>query len=312
MEIYFLGTGAGMPAKERNVTSICLTLYEERGTFWMFDCGEGTQHQILKSPIRLSRLEKIFITHLHGDHIYGLPGILTSRSYQGGEKPLDIYGPPGIRNYIETVLSISQAHLDYDLHVHELDEETVFSDEQFSVSMIKLEHRIDSYGYRIEEKERPGKLMHEKLKAAGINPGPLYAQIKSGQNVTLDDGRRFTASEFVASPIPGRVVVILGDTRPVERVKEFSRNADVLVHESTFDHTLSDMAWKYYHSTARQAAEIAAAAKVKTLILTHISHRYQGERTKLLEREAGEIFANHYIAQDFWGYTVPSKKSELA
>ncbi|CAM3522020.1 ribonuclease Z [Marinicrinis lubricantis] len=305
MELYFLGTGAGMPARERNVTSICLKLYEERGTMWMFDCGEGTQHQVLRSPLKLSRLEKIFITHLHGDHIYGLPGLLTSRSYQGGDTPLEIYGPPGVKKYIETVLSLSEAHLDYDLIISELDRELVFEDHQFRVTMAKLEHRIDSYGYRIEEKERPGKLLHEKLSEAGVPPGPLYAAIKSGNDVTLEDGTRIEAAEYTSPPIPGRTVVIMGDTRITEGSARFCSGADVVVHEATFAGDLDDLAHKYYHTTAKQAARMAMQQGVGVLILTHISSRYQKEGTEQLEQEAKSEFENSFIARDFWEYAIP-------
>ena len=151
VDIFFLGTGAGMPAKLRNVTSIALKLLEERGAVWLFDAGEATQHQILHTPIKPRRIEKIFITHLHGDHIYGLPGLLSSRSFQGGESEVTVYGPKGIKDYIHVSLSISQTYLKYPLVVIEIEEGSIFEDEQFLVESRRLDHGIPSYGYRIVE-----------------------------------------------------------------------------------------------------------------------------------------------------------------
>ncbi|NBI27824.1 ribonuclease Z [Chengkuizengella marina] len=311
MELEFLGTVAGMPVRDRNVTSICLKLLQERGTVWLFDCGEGTQHQILKSSIKLSKLEKIFITHLHGDHIYGLPGILTSRSYSGGKSPLTIYGPKGIKNVITTVLLVSQAHLEYDLHIEEipenLNEGILFEDKQFLVEIAKLEHRINSYGYRITEKDQPGPLLSKKLEESGIPPGPLFSQIKKGRDIILDNGEKLIASNYVGPALKGRIVVIMGDTRICENSPKLSKDADVLVHESTFTEDLHDLAYKYYHTTSLQAAQLAKKCNVNELILTHFSSRYQGERLDQLLQEAREIHENTHIAHDFWVFPINRK-----
>jgi ribonuclease Z len=157
LDIFFLGTGAGIPAKLRNVTSIALKLLEERGSIWLFDAGEATQHQILHTSIKPRRIEKIFITHLHGDHIYGLPGLLASRSFQGGESEVTVFGPKGLKEYITISLSVSQTYLKYPLKIVEIAEGVIFEDEQFIVEARLLEHGIPSYGYRIVEKDRPGK-----------------------------------------------------------------------------------------------------------------------------------------------------------
>ena len=158
MDFVLLGTGAGVPAKARNVTSIALQLLEERGTVWLFDCGEATQHQILKTAVKPRKIEKIFITHLHGDHIFGLPGFLSSRSFQGGVDKLTVYGPQGIDAFITTSLQVSGTHLKYPLEIIEIEEGVVFEDEQFTVTAMSLDHGIYSIGYRIVEKDRPGKL----------------------------------------------------------------------------------------------------------------------------------------------------------
>lgn len=304
MELYFLGTGAGMPSKERNVTAVALTLYDERGTMWLFDCGEGTQHQILRSPLKTSRLEHLFITHLHGDHVYGLPGLLTSRSNQGGTTPLTVFGPPGLEAMLEPVMRLSQAHLAYELNVIEIREGIVFEDERFEVVCAKLEHRIDSYGYRIVEKEKPGKLDAARLRELGIPPGPLFGRIKQGETVELPDGTVVDGKTFIGPPIAGRTVAILGDTRPCEAELALSANVDVLVHEATFDSTLGELAQSYYHSTSKEAATAAKRAGAKTLILTHISSRYQEDEAERLLSEARATFRDTWLAKDHWVYTL--------
>lgn len=299
-----------MPSRERNVTSIILKLYEERGTFWMFDCGEGTQQQVLKSPLKLSKLEKLFITHLHGDHVYGLPGLLASRSYQGGEQPLTLYGPPGIKQMLEIILKTSQAHLDYELRIEEIQEGFVFEDEHFRIETALLEHRIESYGYRIEEKDTPGRLLHEKLLEDGVPQGPLYAKIKRGETVTLPDGRQITPTLYVSPPVPGRTVVIMGDTRVCGNSRKLSKQADVLVHEATFGSELKKMAYRYHHATSDDVARAAKEDGVNNLVMTHFSSRYAREGVEQLVEEAREHVPNAYAAHDFWSFPIPRKQAK--
>jgi len=305
VELFFLGTGAGVPAKLRNVTAIALKLLEERGSIWLFDCGEATQHQILHTSIKPSRIENIFITHLHGDHLYGLPGLLASRSFQGGESKVTIYGPAGLKAFVETSLSVSGTYLKYPLEIVEISEGVLFEDEQFIVEARKLEHGIPSYGFRIIEKDRPGTLLVDKLKEAGVTPGPLYKKIKEGISVTLEDGTILEAARFVGPKQKGRVVTILGDTRICEAAQELARNADILVHEATFAKGEEALAYDYYHSTTTQAAETAKHANVKTLCITHISSRYDRNAAEELLQEARSIFSNSEIAADFKSIAIP-------
>jgi ribonuclease Z len=307
LELYFLGTGAGMPTRKRNVTSIALNLMTERGTVWLFDAGEGTQQQMLRSPIKPGKLEHLFITHLHGDHLYGLPGLLTSRSYQGGEDPLTVFGPPGIRRFVETVLGLSGAHVDYELRIQEIEEGLVFEDEQFLVTTALLEHRIDSYGYRIVEKDSLGALDSVKLASEGVRPGPLYASLKRGETVTLPDGRLLDGKRYLSAPVKGRTLAVLGDTRPCDSERPLAQGADVLVHEATYMHERVENAFKYYHSTATQAALLAKEAGVGALVMTHLSSRYQDESVHHLLEEARAIFPNAHVAEDFWSFTVPRR-----
>ncbi|MHC0036016.1 ribonuclease Z [Pseudoneobacillus sp. C159] len=304
MKLSFLGTGAGMPAKQRNVTSIALKLLDERGSVWLFDCGEATQHQILHTSIKPRRLEKIFITHLHGDHIYGLPGLLSSRSFLGGDSELTIYGPKGLGEYIRVSLEVSQTYLKYILQVVEVDEGIIFEDEQFLVEARLLEHGVPSYGYRIVEKDKPGTLLVEKLQELGIKPGPVYRKIKNGEPVVLENGDVMAAREFMGPPLQGKVVTILGDTRKCGNAYILAKDADALVHEATFAKDEGQLAYDYFHSTTAQAAEIASAANVGRLYLTHISSRYDRDAALVLEREAQEIFRASIVVDDFQEFSI--------
>lgn len=300
MELIFLGTGAGVPSKERNVSAMALTLLQELNCTWLFDCGEATQHQILHTTIKPKKINKIFITHLHGDHIYGLPGLLSSRSFQGGNEMLTVYGPEGIKSFIETSLQVSGSHLTYPLEIVEFTEGLLFEDDNFIVSCKLLTHGIPSYGFRIAEKDTQGELLVDKLKSIGIMPGPIYRSIKENQTTMLPDGSEIDRDDFLGPAKPGRTICILGDTRSTEQNQRFVENADVLIHEATFDHEKKDLAHKFYHSTSIEAAMLAQHANVKKLILTHISSRYQNEDFISLQNEAQTIFPNTVLAKDFF------------
>ncbi|WP_096224948.1 ribonuclease Z [Geobacillus sp. FJAT-46040] len=305
MELLFLGTGAGVPAKERNVSSVALQLLGERGATWLFDCGEATQHQILHTAIRPRRIEHIFITHLHGDHLFGLPGLLGSRSFQSGETPLTVFGPKGIRAFVETALAVSGTKLRYELNIAEIDEGVIFDDERFSVIAKRLDHGMPSYGFRVVEKDLPGPLLVDRLQALGVRPGPIYQEIKQGKTVVLDDGTVIDGREFVGPPQKGRIVAVLGDTRFCEAAIELARDADVVVHEATFAAAEQRLAHDYFHSTTTDAAEVARRAGAKRLILTHISSRYQGEAALQLVAEARKVFPNTDLAADFASFSIP-------
>lgn len=304
LDILFLGTGAGIPAKLRNVTSIALKLLEERKSIWLFDCGEATQHQILHTSLKPRKLEKIFITHLHGDHIFGLPGLLGSRSFQGGDTTLTIYGPKGIKNFIEVSLRVSETHLQYPLIIEEISDGIIFEDDQFVVEAATLDHAVHSYGYRITEKDRIGTLDAVKLKEDGIAPGPIYAKLKNGESVYLEDGRLIHGKDYVGPNQKGKIVTILGDTRPCENAIRLAQQADLLIHEATFAGDSEEMAHNYFHSTTIQAAKVAYKANVKNLCLTHISSRYgKGDWQQLIE-EAKTIFPQTVIAHDFMEVSI--------
>jgi ribonuclease Z len=304
MKLYFLGTGGGLPSLYRNVSSLALILQEPQQQIWLFDCGEATQHQLLASPLRPSKITHLFISHLHGDHIFGLPGLLSSLSSQSRKQPLAIYAPAGLKDFLHIALDRSQTHLRYPLDIHEINDGETLNLSSFQISIRQLEHGIPSYGFRLQEPERPGTLDAKRLQALGIPPGPLYRELKQGKCIKLDDGRTMDGKAFLGPPKPGRTLAILGDTRPTESAIELAHKADVLVHEATFAHEKADHAKEYFHSTTVQAAKIALQAQAKALILTHLSARYRLADHIALLKEAEQIFQPVYIAKDHWSYSV--------
>lgn len=300
MKLTFLGTGSGVPAKHRNVSSLALHIDDKEGSVWLFDCGEATQHQILHTSLKPRKVSKIFITHLHGDHIFGLPGLLSSRSFQGGEAPLTVYGPVGIKEYIETSLRVSMTHVKYPLIIEEFKEEgLLLEEENFTVKGRKLVHGIPSFGFRIVQKDLPGALLMDKVKKSNIPTGPHLQELKEGKSVTLSDGRKVEGIDYIGPPKKGKVITILGDTRFTPVSVELAEAADVLIHEATFAAKDEMLAREYFHSTTVQAAQVAKEAGAKQLLLTHISARYQKEDVESLVEEAKEVFSNTVVVNDF-------------
>ncbi|MCT7680186.1 MAG: ribonuclease Z [Lactobacillus crispatus] len=289
MEIQFLGTGAGQPSKQRNVSSLALKLLDELNEIWLFDVGEATQHQILRTNIRPRKITKIFISHNHGDHIFGLPGLLSTRSFQGEVGPLTIYGPAGLEQFVTTALRISKTKVSYPIHFVELkDDQKIFENSEFSVYCKKLDHRVASFGFRVVEKSHPGVLLMDKLAPYHLPNGPILGQLKAGKVVELEDGRVLNGKDFLGPEKKGRIV-------------------DVLVHESTFAGPEGKMAKAYYHSTATQAAEIAKKANVKRLFLTHVSARYLGAKAHILEKQAQKVFPNTVLVNDLDVFDIPMR-----
>ncbi|AWM75261.1 ribonuclease Z [Lactobacillus kullabergensis] len=308
MELQFLGTGAGQPSKKRNVSSIALKMLDEINEIWLFDVGEATQHQILRTNIRLRKVTKIFISHNHGDHIFGLPGLLATRSFQGDVGPITIYGPAGLEQFVRTALKISRTKISYPIKFVVLEDGgLIFNGNGFKVYAEKLAHRVPSFGYRVVEDDRPGELLMDKLAQYSVPNGPLLGKLKNGEKIVLDNGTILDGNDFLGSNKKGRIITIIYDTRATPAIAQLAQNADVLVHESTFAGNEADLAHSYYHSTAVEAAKIARDNNVKRLYLNHISARYLGAKAKKLENQAQKIFANTRLANDFDRIVIPMK-----
>ncbi|KGG33504.1 Ribonuclease Z [Prochlorococcus marinus str. SS51] len=295
-----------MPTRSRNVSALALRL-PQRSELWLFDCGEGTQHQFLRSDLRTSQLKKIFITHMHGDHIYGLPGLMASLGLAGNSLGLDLYGPSALKGFLDGILKSSSSRISYPMKIHGLELESaenkiIFEDNDFLVTCTPLIHRVPAFAYRVDEKAKPGRFDVEKAKALRIPPGPIYSQLQKGQIVKLKDGRIFNGNDFCGPQRKGASFVYCTDTMFAQTALKLANGADLLIHEATFSHEDSDLAYQRQHSTSTMAAQIASEANVGQLVLTHLSPRYApGNRISPndLLSEAKSIFPNTLLAKDF-------------
>lgn len=276
MEILFFGTSSGVPTRNRNVSAVGFKPSARR-EWWLFDCGEGTQHRVLNSNYSLADLSKIFITHMHGDHVLGLPGLLASASMNGRRDPMDLTGPPELRDFVEQSLRLTQTYIPYPLNFYDVSEDFLWEDDRVTITAARLKHRIPAYGYRVEEKHSDGRFLVERAKALGIPAGPIYSQLKRGETVTLEDGRTFDGRDLCESMRPGRCFVYCTDTTYCDAAVRLARHADVLVHECTFLNADEARAIESTHSTAGMAGRVAREAEVAKLIVTHFSARYSEE-----------------------------------
>ncbi len=310
MQITFLGTSSGVPTRSRNVSSVALRL-PQRGELWLFDCGEGTQHQVMRSDLKISQLTRIFVTHLHGDHIFGLMGLLATCGLAGNTSRVDIYGPPNLNEYLTACRRYSGTHFSYPVQVHTVQPGIVYEDDEFTVICDLLTHRVTTFGYRVTEKDRSGRFDIDKAKALEIPPGRVYGQLKRGETVTLLDGRTINGKDLCGETEIGRKIAYCTDTVFCDNAVSLAMDADLLIHEATFAHRDADLAFQRLHSTSTMAAQTALAAGVKQLIMTHFSPRYAPGNPiefKDLLAEARAIFPNTKMAYDFFSYEVPRRR----
>ena len=310
MQITFLGTSSGVPTRSRNVSSVALRL-PQRGELWLFDCGEGTQHQVMRSDLKISQLTRIFVTHLHGDHIFGLMGLLATCGLAGNTSHVDIYGPPNLNEYLTACRRYSGTHFSYPVQVHTVQPGIVYEDDEFTVICDLLTHRVTTFGYRVTEKDRSGRFDIDKAKALEIPPGRVYGQLKRGETVTLLDGRTINGKDLCGETEIGRKIAYCTDTVFCDNAVSLAMDADLLIHEATFAHRDADLAFQRLHSTSTMAAQTALAAGVKQLIMTHFSPRYAPGNPiefKDLLAEARAIFPNTKMAYDFFSYEVPRRR----
>ena len=292
MEIIFLGTSSAVPTLERNHPSIALRAFAE---VMLFDCGEGTQRQLIEAKISPMKITKIFISHFHGDHILGLGGLIQSLGFRGREKDLDIYGPKGLHKIINAISSFGYFQKNYNLNIHEIQDGTVIETEDYVVECAKVEHNIPSYAYSIREKKKP-LFLREKAEELGIPPGPLYGKLHNGEEVEFE-GRIIKPEQVLGEAKKGNKISYSGDTRPCEEMIRLARDSDILIHESTYEAEDHQRAVDNAHSTSVEAAEIAREANVNELVLTHISTRYTSDENIL--SEAQKVFKNTKVAKDY-------------
>jgi len=300
MRLTFLGTGGGIPSVKRSLPSVAVSF---SGHLIVFDCGEGTQRQMMKAGTGFKRDMIIFLTHLHGDHILGLPGLIYTLSMLDRKHPLMIIGPPGTSSFIEAILSIKFGKLNYEIHVKEVLEGVAYESKEYVVEAVRADHTAPSLAYKLRERDRPGKMKVEFLEELGLPKGPLWGKLQRGETVEFR-GETIRPEDAMGPPRPGRKIVYTGDTRPSDRIVEFSRGADVLIHDATFGSEFEEEAAEEGHSTVRQAAEIALKAGVRRLYLFHLSPRYEGREGELL-KEARAVFPNSFLAEDLLSYEVP-------
>jgi ribonuclease Z len=291
MELIFLGTSSALPTRDRNHSAVALKAF---GEIILLDCGEGTQRQMTRTRLSPMKINKILLTHFHGDHFLGLPGLVQSMAFRGRKNPLHIFGPVGTSQIMDCIKNLGYFNLSFPIHTYELDSGLVIENEDYRVSCCPTKHTIPNLAYSIEEKRSP-KFLLDKAIALGVKPGPDFGKLQAGIPINLN-GETVLPEQVLGEERKGRRIVYSGDTRPCSNMINFSFRADVLIHESTFDDSHQDKALENGHSTASEASQIAKSAQVRKLILTHISTRYRD--TDLLEKEALKIFENPILAED--------------
>jgi ribonuclease Z len=299
IRVTFLGTAASRPTVGRNVSGV---LINRKGELLLFDCGEGTQRQMMRYQTGFT-IRDIFFTHMHADHFLGVIGLLRTMGLQGREEPITLWGPEGSRPILHAAVNLGVERVPFAIEMHELEAGTQIEREDYSIVAYRTEHGGRSLGFSLVEHERLGRFNPDRARELGVTEGPLFGKLHRGEPVEV--GGRIVRPEDVVGPVrPGRTVVYTGDTRPHRRTVEAARGADLLIHDATFSMDEAERARQTNHSTAREAADIARRAGVRRLVLTHISSRYADD-PRPLEREAREVFPNSVAAFDGMEIEVP-------
>ncbi|MDD5111333.1 MAG: ribonuclease Z [Candidatus Altiarchaeota archaeon] len=295
MEITFLGTSGCVPTETRNLSSLIIS---HLNSPYLFDCGEGTQRQMRIAGINFMKIDHIFLTHLHADHFLGLGGMIQSMDFMERTRELNIYGPRGTQETINTLLSAGTFILDHlTIKIHEITPGPVMESENHAVTCAKTLHTANSIAYLFEEKPHR-KFLKQKALDLGVPEGRLFSDLQQGKSVTVK-GKTITADQVLDNPIMGRKIIYTGDTKPCNNVINLAQDADVLIHDGTFSNDEKELIEEAAHSTNTQAAEIAVKANVKKLFLTHISQRYpKPEDLQKILDDARKIFPETYIAED--------------
>lgn len=300
MSVHFLGTGGSWPSSQRNVSA---TAVKRGGEVLLFDCGEGTQRQFQKSELSYQAIRRIFISHLHGDHVYGLPGLFKTMQLNDRTEPLDLYGPRGLRDYMETLRRIADVKGQYPIQVHEAADGGVVELGDYSIHARRANHNAYNLAYSLQETTRPGRFDKPRALSLGVPEGPLFRKLQMGESVKLKSGATVSPNDVMGAPRPGRKLVVTGDTGPCTQLVDLARGASLLISEATYCADMEDRAAEYGHMTAAWAGRLAQEAGVGRLALTHISPRYTDPDRHL--EEARAEFSNVFVAHDFARLEVP-------
>lgn len=299
----FLGTGAACPTIDRNVSGLAVA---REGETFLFDCGEGTQRQMMRYGVSFSFTE-VFFSHFHADHFLGITGLLRTLGLLDRSLPMTLYGPKGAEKILAQAVNLGFERPKFKVDIVELKAGEVLKRDDYEIQVIPVDHRTDSVGYALVEHLRLGRFDPDRARELGVPEGPLWGKIHKGESVALPDGRTVAPGELVGKARPGRRFVYSGDTRPCPALLEAAKDADLLVHEATFGEEERDRAKETGHSTAREAAEVARTAGVRRLALTHISARYTREAPELLA-EAQAVFPETVVARDGMKIEVPYRE----
>ena len=302
IDVIFLGTGGSLPTKERGLPAVAL---RRDGELLMFDCGEGTQRQMMHAGLGFNRPMSIMISHLHGDHVLGLPGLLQTMSSLIRDKPLNLYGPKGISAYLRSLHRTLAFAANFPLRVTELKPGEEVPKNGYSIKTTKAMHDIECLAYAIIESDRPGKFHPEKAKKLGVPEGPLWKQLQSSKEIEVN-GKQISPSQVIDKPRPGLKIVYAIDTRPSEAVKNLAKKADLLMHDGGFAEDRRDKAKEYFHSTAQEAARLGKAAQVRKLALVHISAVTRDD--SVLLKQARSVFRSTIVPKDLMVLSLKRSK----
>ena len=307
LRVTFLGTASSRPTVRRNVSSLAV---QREGDVYLFDCGEGTQRQMMKFAVGFA-VREIFITHLHADHYLGLAGLLRTLSLQGRTEELVVWGPSDESGTLEAAATVGGDRFSFPVHIRELPPGSAIRYDGYEIRCFPTDHAPGSFGLTLVEDARPGRFDVARARALGVPEGPLFGRLHRGEDVRLEDGRIVTPDALVGPPRYGRKLVYTSDTRPCDSVVAASNGADLLIHECTFSDEEAQRAAETRHSTARQAADTAAHAAARRLVLTHFSARHS-EQAHRLVKEAATIFPAVEAAEDGMAIEVPLPDDDAA
>lgn len=300
MTVTFLGTGASWPTAERGLSCVAL---KRGGEIVLFDCGEGSQRQLQKSELSYQQVSQIYLSHYHGDHCFGVPGLVKTMALNERDRPLAIFGPKGLRRMVEAWKNMGGWTNQFPITVSEIEPGDAIERDGYTVHVYQGDHSVRNLCFALQEPERPGRFDKPKALGMGIPEGPMFGRLQKGITVTLEDGRIIPSSDVLGPSRPGRRVAYSGDTQPCLGVMEAAKDADLFICEASFTSELRQRAREVKHMCADEAAGIAAKATVRKLVLTHISPRYKDANE--IRDEAAAIFPNVEVAADLWGLEVP-------